>query len=46
MIPMWKTEEKDKNLKNRQKRLKNRVFLPLTDPDFEFSQGSNSTNMH
>ena len=47
MIPRWKTEEKDKKF---QKIGKNGVKIeftyPLTDPDFEFSQGNNSEQMN
>ena len=39
MIPTWETEEKEKKQDNRQKWLKIGFTYPLTDPDFEFSQG-------
>ena len=47
MIPTWKTEEKDKKIpENRQQWLKIGFTYPLTDPNFEFSQGNNSEQMN
>ena len=46
MIPTWKTEEKDKNLRKKAKIAKIGFTYSLTDPDFKFSQGNNCKHMH